>query len=384
MFVAQNGNCCGCTTCREICPKNVITIDSDEKGFMFPRISNSCVNCKLCEKNCPQLSKPIKRKEKQEVFIAKRKNEKLRLLSQSGGAFSVFAEKVLYEHGVVYGVSLDNNLNAKYIRVNKEKSLQRIRGSKYVQASVGSAFQNVNKDLVSGKKVLFSGTPCHVHGLLCYLKSKRTSTANLITVDFICHGVVSPMIYNDYKMFLEKLYNRKIKHFNFRDKQFGWHGHVVTVKTNKSTIISEDYVKLFYSHYALRESCYQCKYSNLNRVSDITIGDSWGIEKTNAEFDDNKGCSIIIINSLKGKNIFEETCVEFLYYSSEIHDFLQHNLQKPTPRPELTDSFWEDYKNYGFEYSAFKYCNVTSENDIELIRRRYFFSRIKRKLHVLL
>lgn len=384
MFLVQNGNCCGCSTCREICPKKAITIDSNEKGFMYPRISNSCVNCNLCEKSCPLLSKIVKREEKQEVFIAKRKNEKLRMLSQSGGAFSVFAEKVLHEHGIVYGVSLDTKLDAKYIRVNQTRSLQRIRGSKYVQASVGSVFQNVNKDLVSGKKVLFSGTPCHVHGLLCYLKSNRSSTDNLITVDFICHGVVSPMIYRDYIMLLERFHKRKIKHFNFRDKNFGWHGHIVTVKTNKSTIISEDYVKLFYSHYALRECCYQCKYSNLNRISDITIGDSWGIEKTNLEFDDNKGCSIIITNSLKGKKFFEETCNEFIYYCSEIHDFLQHNLQKPTSRPELTDSFWEDYMNYGFEYSAFKYCNVTPENDIEIIMRRYFFSRIKRKLQALL
>ena len=322
----------------------------------MPSINSNCVNCGICDKNCPLLSQKKIQNKKKEYYIAKRTDDKLRSLSQSGGAFSVFAERVLDNHGVVYGVSLNKELNAVYTRIERKSAIQKLRGSKYVQASVGKIFITVSKDLISGKKVLFSGTPCHVHGLLLFLKSKRVITDNLYTIDIICHGVVSPKLYNDYKLFFERFHNRKIKSFNFRDKQFGWRGCIVSVKTSKAVFASRDYVNLFYSHYSLRESCYECKYTNLDRVSDITIGDSWGIETHHKEFDDNKGCSLVIVNSIKGKNLFEENKNEFYFFSVEINEYLQPNLQRPTERPYLTDAFWRDYFKFGFEYVAFKYC----------------------------
>ena len=353
-------------------------MEKDEKEFLVPVVNDRCVHCGLCEKYCPQLSQDAPVRGEQQYYAAKRKDPQLRSKSQSGGAFSVFAEYVLSKGGVVYGVSLNDSLDAVYTRITNENRLPIIRGSKYVQAAVGKVFPMVQQDLIHHRNVLFSGTACHIHGLLKYLSSKKTGTETLVTVDIICHGVVSPLVYHDYRCFFEKYHRTKIKGFDFRDKQFGWHGHVTNIKTKSDNIISSDYVNVFYSHLALRDCCYSCRYAGLERISDITIGDCWGIEKQQREFDDNKGCSLIMTNTSKGRELFSNTKDRFDCFEVEIANYMQPNLEHPTSRPALTKSFWEDYRKYGFEYASYKYCGIDPQKDYVL--KYTGTERIKRKI----
>lgn len=374
-----SNKCCGCTACLNVCPKQAISLKRNGKGFLYPFIDESkCINCSLCTKNCPWID-VCKTKESSEFYAAKRSNFKKRLKSQSGGAFSVFAEHILKQKGIVYGVQFINNC-AQYCRITKLSHLKKLRGSKYMQASVGDVFPLVYNDLKNNKKVLFSGTACHVDGLKKYLAFKNINTDSLVTVDIICHGVVSPMMFENYIQYIEKLNSKKVKWFNFRDKSFGWHGHIITYKMGSNVYKSKDYVKIFYSSYALRDTCYECQYSNLNRVSDITIGDCWGIGDHYPEFDDNKGCSLIIQNSDKGRKLFNETKGEFDLLKIDKEKALQPNLSHPTEKPDNYDEFWSDYNKYGFEYVAYKYCEFNPLNDSIVLRKHQIIKRTKSKI----
>lgn len=378
--IGQLNKCSGCSACIQACPKASISFKKSSDGFLYPLIDDkSCVNCGICEKICPWLDSKGNANMSDDFIAAKRKNLKKRMLSQSGGAFSVFAEKILSNRGVVYGVRfLDGK--AKYCRIDKLSCLKHIRGSKYLQAEVGNIYACVAEDITNNKKVLFSGTACHIDGLCNYLKFKKISTDNLITIDIICHGVVSPEMFANYKRYLEREYKGILKSFNFRDKSYGWHGHITTFKIGNKLIKSKNYVRLFYSNFCLRSSCYECKYADLRRISDITIGDCWGIGDYFPDFDDNKGVSLIILNTNKGKELFQRSDYEFDWIRIKKEQALQPNLVGPTKKPSNYLCFWSDYEKYGFEYVLFKYCRYDPSNDEQLIRKRNLLKRFKLQL----
>lgn len=378
MKLGNASNCCGCTVCKEICPKKAIEMIQDSHGFAAPRINDNCIECGLCERMCPLISEKRETGANRESYVLKRKDDQLRRLSQSGGAFSVFAEGVLGQKGVIYGALVDKNMDVVYARVDSIKRLQGLRGSKYVQADVKNVYSLVRNDLLRNQLVLFSGTPCHVHGLYNYLQAKKVCTERLYTVDIICHGVVSPLVYQDYRAYFERIHRTKIRAFNFRDKQFGWRRVAVSIKAGLNKYISGDYVKIFHSDLPLRDCCYECKFANLSRVGDVTVGDCWGIEHCNKEFDDGKGCSLLLVNTDKGRWLFRENKNQFHYLSVSIEKMLQPNLIRPTPKPSKTDDFWFDYQTYGFEYAAFKYCNINPNMDY--IQNDNYLKRLMRRL----
>lgn len=379
--LAQINKCSGCTACLNVCPTSSLSMRINEKGFLYPEVdTNKCIRCNACSNNCPWLSQsnesPIS---KQELYSVKRSNFKKRMKSQSGGAFSAYAEYVLKNKGVVYGVAFKNN-EAIYCRVTSIRGLKKLKGSKYVQASVGGVFKNVFDDLSKNRTVLFSGTACHVDGLKSFLSAKKADTSKLITIDIICHGVVSPMIFKDYISYTEKSIGKRIKKFNFRDKSFGWHGHFVSFKAGSNYYKSKNYVKIFYSSYALRDTCFECRYANLNRMSDVTIGDSWGIGDYYPDFDDNKGCSLIIQNTDKGKELFNRTKDQFISLKINKNEALQPNLEHPTEKPCDYDNFWQDYHKFGFEYAVFKYCEFNSTPDKIVLKKHQVIKRIVAKI----
>lgn len=383
MIVGKGENCCGCTACEKICPKQAITMIENKKGFLEPKIdTDKCVACNLCEDVCPLKDKKNTYTPFQQYYLAaKRKNDLLRGKSQSGGAFAALAEYVLQQKGIVYGVALDNKLEANYERIDRRKDLNRLLGSKYVQAKINDVYNQVRDDLSEGKQVLFSGTPCHVSGLRKYLQKRKINTSKLIAVDLVCHGVPSPKVYREYKKLLSQKHgNQKINNFNFRDKKFGWHGHVVVVVVGKKKFVNNDFVKFFYSHLGLRDCCYSCKFASIMRSGDITIGDCWGIEKFASDFDDNKGISLIMINSPKGELVWESIKNEFEYISAKQEQVLQPNLQHPTEKPENVDSFWEDYQKYGCEYGLIRYCGCNPKQEYEIIDRKQYLRRLIRKI----
>lgn len=384
MIDGRDEKCCGCSACANICPKKAIEMQYNEKGFLEPRIDmDRCVKCNLCAKACPlSADKVIEKAEKYEqVFEAvKLKDDQKRMESQSGGAFTGLAEYFLASGGVVYGVALDTKLDAKYTRVDNISKLADLKGSKYVQACTGDIFCAVEKDLKNGKKVLFSGTPCHVDGLKQYLFVHRITIDCLITVDLICHGTPSPKIFGDYiELFAKRHGNKRIKKFNFRDKKYGWGSTKSTAMIGGRYFTIGDYINIFYSNYVLRDSCFHCQYTNLNRSGDITIGDCWGIDKINTEFSDWLGVSLIIVNTKNGAKLWNSASNAFDVIDVEKEHVMQKNLYEPTDKPDNTETFWHDYHQFGPEYCFYRYCKIKPDTEIEVVYPNQIFRRIKRK-----
>ncbi|OJU09405.1 MAG: hypothetical protein BGN88_09750 [Clostridiales bacterium 43-6] len=353
-----DSECCGCTACLHVCPKSAISMKESSEGFLMPEIDELlCIDCGRCQKVC-EFKIDNKKTNNQTVFAVKKKEQ--RMESQSGGVFSAIAENFLDLGAVVYGVAM-NNFDAVYTRITNTDELKNLKGSKYVQVIVGDIYLDVEKDLGKNKTVLFGGTPCHVDGLLHYLKHKEVETSLLFTYDLVCHGVPSPRLFKEYIELTEFEYNSKVSDFNFRDKILKWHG--TTMIVNDEKVISENYARMYLSDLCLRNSCYNCKYAATNRISDITLGDFWGIEKFYPKFDDNKGCSLVIINTEKGKKIFEDIKSSIEYIESSLEECKQPNLMHSSNKPDNRDDFWKDYYEHGFKFSISKYCDYNVNKD---------------------
>ena len=348
--------CTGCGACVAACPADAIIMTENEKGFLYPKIDNEkCIHCKKCVAVCPvnekEANAPVK-----EGYALKRKDMDKLMESQSGGAFSAFAEEIISQGGVVYGVALNEECKATYIRVDAQEDLIQLKGSKYVQADLNNTYVRIKEDIKT-RKVLFSGTPCYVAGLQKYLKNDNTD--NLLTCDLICHGVPSPKLYKSHLEHLSERCGKKITDFNFRDKSYtGWHGHMETCTDDAGVQVAENvYANIFYTDACLRESCYSCQYANTERVADITIGDFWGVDKVFSDMDDNKGISLVLVNSERGRIFWKEFIkkADVEKRTAKIEKCLQRNLQIPTPRSKKTEEFWNDYLNCDYKKVVRKY-----------------------------
>lgn len=378
MLLDSKEKCCGCSACYSICPVNAVTMLSDEEGFEYPDIdSEKCTDCGLCKKVC-QFVPTYDRGENFEipvVYGSKHKNDVLRENSRSGGAFMAMAEYVVSNGGVVYGVTLDESLTPKHICIDKISNLHILQGSKYVEAEIGDTFKRVESDLKNGKNVLFASTACKAAGLKSYIKNKKVK-GDLITVGLICHGVPSRKIFKDYISYQNKRFFSKIKTFNFRDKSFGWNTHYESfILKNNRKIVSTMFRNIFFSECILRPSCYNCVYTNTKRSEDITLGDFWGIENVNKEFDDNKGVSCVILNSEKAVELYNCIKDNVSDFKCSIDDCKQIHLSEPTHRPYNREKFWSTYKNKGFikalesVFGRFYGLKMTLKSYIRMIRK---------------
>lgn len=357
IVLKQEEYCCACSACVHVCPVKAIEMRYDKKGFQIPIIdAEKCIECGLCQNVCAFHKKNIYKNQINEVYAFQKKKGRKEV--QSGGAFCAMAEIFLENGGVVYGVSLDSDdMCARYSRVDSIEAVSGIIGSKYIQAENGNVMNEIADDLCKNVVVLVSGTPCFIDGLKSYLKVKDVSTRTLYTCDIICHGVPSLLLFHNYIAYLRSRFGA-ISNFNFRDKSVsGWHGHIETFCVEKGgKLKSGNFVNIFYSHLCLRESCYKCYYSSTNRVSDITIGDFWGIEEMDWEIDDNRGTSILLGNTSKGNCI-----IEVLKKMGKVRgyriNYAQPNLRHPTHKPDNYDSFWNLYFEKGFMNAVKKLCN---------------------------
>ena len=354
--ISDKSACCGCTSCFASCPCNAILMKEDDEGFRYPSVDESkCIDCGLCLKRCP-LVVGNQNKKTNYFFAVKHKQEDIRAVSSSGGVFSAMAQAVISEGGIVYGAAYDDGFEVHHIRSN-DQSWTKLRTAKYVQSNMGDIFVHVKADLKQGKKVLFTGTPCQIDGLKLFLQG--TDTEQLITCDLICHGVPSPGIWKDYLLYLIKKNNSRIGKVNFRNKEgCGWHNSTVKIESTDGKVILNEaqsqafFSRLFFNHLIIRPCCYSCQYANLNRAGDITIGDYWGIENHHPELDDDRGTSLVMANTIKGKAFLEKISDQCQITSIAENECLQPNLKQPAQDYGGRDSFWKSYKKYGLEWAG--------------------------------
>jgi coenzyme F420-reducing hydrogenase beta subunit len=361
LLYERKEECCGCTACMSICPKQAITMISDEEGFLYPSINQElCIECDLCKQVCPfsdnyrtsgNYDQPL-------VYAAKHKDDKVRMNSSSGGMFTAISDYILDNDGVIYGAAFDENLVVRHQKAETAEDRNKFRGSKYVQSNLNGIFGDIKNELKKGRTVLFTGTPCQNAGLRAFLNK---SYDNLYLCDIVCHGTPSPLLWEEHIGFLEKRSKSRVVNYSFRYKDAGWRGYNVYAffDNGKSKLNTPDmmtYANIFSSDLALRPACHNCKFCNLSRPADITIGDFWGIEKCMPDFDDNIGTSLVLINSSKGLDLFQKISKKLHYRESNTKDCLQRNLYTPSLPSSKRDQFWKDYKNKGFEYVLKRYA----------------------------
>ena len=366
----KNLKCSGCTACFAICPKDAITMQADSEGFKYPVIDkNKCIDCGLCCKVCPLENMYGNFVKDKTSFACSAKDENFTKQSSSGGVFAILANMYIKEQAVIYGAAFDYNWNVCHIRADKKDELKRLYTSKYVQSDIGNTFRQVKNYLDNGKKVLFAGTPCQVAGLKSYLQKDYL---NLLSVDFICHGVPSPLVWQRYIIAMEKKLNNKITEISFRDKKDGWKNYYFKLSTANGDVFYEKhgeniYMKGFLKDLYLRPSCYDCKFKTLHRASDITLADFWGIEKIIPEINVEKGVSLCWASSEKGKQVLADVLKRTDYYEVKLREAIKHNSSaiKSVEMHKNRDKFFEEVNN--------------SDADIISLIEKYYDNRSLRK-----
>lgn len=366
-------NCCGCSACMNICPVGAIHMEVDNKGFKYPVIDEKvCIHCGMCKKVCP-LKNNVTFNQNIEAYALKNKDEEIRGKSSSGGTFYLLANEIISNKGVVYGAAYDDNLVVKHIRIDKKNDIYKLMGSKYVQSDINDTFSLIKKDLDNNKKVLFSGSPCQVSGLLSFLKIKKVDCTNLITVDIICHSAPSPRVFDDYKKYNEEKYNSKLEKVNFRNKSNDKIANMELKFKNGSEYVFDNnkdiYYRLFFLELIKRDSCDKCKFKKFDRVSDITIGDYWGIERLDSKLDDKKGISLVLLNTKKGKELFKKIEKNAKVVKTEYEKCVQPALKENVSFQKKVDQFWNDYEHMSLSKIYHKYDDTLLIKIKKLIKK---------------
>lgn len=343
-------DCTGCFACRNICPRNAISVTEDNYGNSVPLIDEKkCISCNACSRVCPVIHNQPLRKAKEAYAVWSKNTEDIQY-SSSGGVASVFSKRILQEKGIVVGVACQEQ-EVRHICIKEETEIKKLRGSKYVQSNVSLTYRDTKKNLIEGKKVIFFGTPCQIAGLKSFLGKEYD---DLITVDLICHG--TPPIKYLKEHINNKLKNKSWSHVTFR----GEYDFVLTVYNQNKIVYQreakrDEYFKAFLDSMTYRNCCYTCKYACVDRVADITIGDFWGINRESLSNSYSGKISLVLPNTEKGKKYFEQCLSEFVWEIRPLSEALnpqQGNLLHPSIPHSERESFLCDYRKKGFEKSV--------------------------------
>lgn len=371
-FINSGNSCSGCCACIQVCPRNCISMHPDDEGFDRPSIDfAACVNCGACKRTCPysKNSFHIGGRTGPLFYGARMRENAFRLASSSGGAFRAFSGAVLNRGGAVAGVRFDSGFRAELTVAETPAARDEFCRSKYVQSRNERAYAEVKSLLEAGRPVLFSGAPCQVAGLYGFLGG---DPENLITVDFICHGVPSPLVFAGYLGSLERRFDSKAKSVNFRDKSEGWAPMRLRVEFENGAVYSktlteDPYFRMFLSGGISRPECYRCPFARTERrESDLTLGDAWRAEVLDPAWRDNTGVSTLLVNSPKGAALLKESEGELDFRPCEFSVIDQHYLHHPgILHPDRSD-FFRVFRKKGIGIAMARYSGP-----------RPFFRRLK-------
>lgn len=373
IYIDDKYKCCGCNACVQRCPKLCIHMQVDEEGFSYPYVDKDfCIGCNLCEQVCPMISGNEPHMP-EAVYAAVSTEDVNRLESSSGGVFFALSEKIIKHYkGIVYGAAFDETWNVRHVRCETLEEVLALRGSKYVQSDVGNCFKLAERDLRDGRTVLFSGTSCQILALRKYL---RQLYPKLITLDVICHGVPSPSVWQAYiseNIGLSSEGRMCIKDISFRNKKDGWKKFNLTVTgvkiENQSAMTSErkhmteacvfsechkenEFMKLFLRNIILRPSCANCPAKKGRAGSDISLGDFWNIGERYPCFDDDKGVSMVLVNTEKGKTVLYDLNIEKIEVDYQFALSGCSMLETSPSESVLRPVFFKNFHK-GFQYSV--------------------------------
>lgn len=357
----QANDCSGCTACAAICPVSAITFKYNTEGFLYPQIDyTKCVGCLRCESVCAykkDKETPISKKKCTHIFAAKNKNPDVLYNSSSGGMFTALSDIFFEQNGVVVSCVYSYENDALQFTLLTDKTMRdKARGSIYIQAEMDNAFGRFIKWIIDNpnRNMLVVGTGCQMAGLDLLLKEKKLRE-RVILIDLICHGVASSKLWKDFVHNIKHKNGGNIDYITFKNKKNGWETPNAFVRIKDTELSIKPYADWFYMGWSLRESCYNCPYTRIDRNSDITIGDFWGIKNVMPDFYDKMGVSLVITHSPKGEQLFSELKHTIDYRESNRKDCLQPRLVSPQLRPKDRDLFWNDMNLKGLDYCEKKY-----------------------------
>jgi len=358
--INKKHDCTGCYACYNACPTQSVSMERDKEGFLYPEVDlDTCIDCDLCKQVCSLLhlkyvnNNPV-------AYACHNTDEKIRLESSSGGIFTLIAERIINNNGVVFGAVFDDDFNVFHSCVTEKDKLWAFRGSKYVQSKIGLTYSQAKEFLQQGRQVLFSGTPCQIGGLKSYMGRDYD---NLFCVDIVCHGVPSPKVWQKYVSYREQCARSSARRIAFRRKDEGWKRYSVSFLFKndteyRQTFHKDLYMRAFLKNVCLRPSCYVCRFKSLHRQSDITLADFWGIQMILPEMDDDKGTSLVFVNSDKGRLMLEQIRRKMVCKKVDINEAVFYNLAavKSVPYNPKREKFFAELDELPFDELVRKYC----------------------------
>ncbi|QUH21538.1 Coenzyme F420 hydrogenase/dehydrogenase, beta subunit C-terminal domain [Alkaliphilus sp. B6464] len=373
----------GCSACYNACKQGAISMNSDQKGFTYPKVNyNTCTKCLMCINVCPIINKKKVNRNNIKAYACTNKDNSVRINSSSGGIFTVIAEEILKHKGVVFGAKFSKDFKVVHSFLEDNQELSKFRGSKYVQSEIGYSYKAARNFLEQGRQVLFTGTPCQIAGLKSYLGKEYN---NLLCQDIICQGVPSPTVWESYLACRTAEQGEQIKEISFRTKDEGWHNYKMNIKFQSGDVYlkskNEDtYMKAFSKLLSLRPSCFKCKFKGEHRKSDITLADFWGIKNIEPSLNDNKGISLVLLNTEKGEIAFEQLKGLITYKEVNFTDSIKHNPMygKSVPHSKLRDAFFSQLNTRDFDSLVNMYAKDTKYKI--LVRKLKVY--IKNKLNI--
>lgn len=376
-------DCCGCGACISACPAQCIMMKNGTDGFKYPYINESkCIHCNQCRLACPVLSEKTESAIPIATWAAIANDKDIQISSSSGGVFALLAENVVKSGGCVYGAAFSNDFySVHHIKVEDTSDLSALKTSKYLQSDTYGVYKDIKKKLMTGRKVLFSGTPCQTAGLRAFLGASEYD--NLISVAVICHGVPSPKLWRKYLDYIVSSGDYRIKDINFRHKKNGWNNFGLYIKKeNRKDYYKElsfdPYLQMFLQNICLRESCYQCFAKEKGSGADITIGDFWGISEVAPEMDDGLGTSLVLVHTKKGQEFYESIADCLIQKKVEYKDAIRNNTAYNTSvqRPTARDVFFEELNNMPWKCFEKKYANISFRKKLKRILNHFHMNRM--------